>query len=109
MNANWQPKFHEVGQVYYPLGNPTPVKSTDGTKGLQGLIPIFTSSVAQEIAVEKLLTTTNVLLFMTPQRGVFYVVAEPSQDRMGAAPPSWEGTKVPQVAWTLAVIAAARP
>jgi hypothetical protein len=109
MGTNWQPKIHEVGQAYYPLGYGTATKSTDGTKGIQGIIPIFTSSIAEEQAVEALLSTTNVLFFMTPARGGYYVMSDPSQDRMGTAPFEWENTKTPNIQWTFYVLGSQRP
>jgi hypothetical protein len=109
MPTNWQPKVHEVGQLYYPLGNPTSIKSTDGTKGIGGTVPIFTSSIIQDQAVRALLQTTNALFFMTPARGAWYVMSDPSIDRIGSVPFAWEATSTPQNIWSFGVVESARP
>jgi hypothetical protein len=109
MSANWQPLIHEAGMTYYPLGAKTASKSTDGSKGIGGTIPIFTSSVAQDNLVQALIETTDVLCLLTPARGIFYVMHDPSQDSRGAIPFSWEATTTPNNQWNFMTIGAQRP
>lgn len=109
MNGNWQPLIHEVGQVYYPVGYGAATKSTDGSKGVGGTIPIFTSSVAQDAAIRSLIEATDVLCLLTPQRGAFYLMHDPSQDTRSQLPFSWEATTTPNGTWNWMTLGALRP
>jgi hypothetical protein len=109
MTTNWQPKIKEIGAVYPLLGYPFMVKSTDGTRGLGGTLPIFTSSVSQEQAVEVIIESTDTFFYMTPARGGYYLMTDPATDRQGSVPFPWEATDVPQNAWQVGVYQTTRP
>ena len=84
VNGNWSPIVHEVGALYYPLGNPTAVKSSDGSKGYGGILPAVAWSVEQDAAVAALMQASQPLYLMAPGgQGGWWITWDPATDRKG--------------------------
>ena len=84
LGANWAPKIHEQGALFAPLGYKYYTKSTDGTKGYGGTLPIRTTSLAQDAAVVSLCENVGVLFLATPRPDGFWITWNPSTDRQGS-------------------------
>jgi hypothetical protein len=109
MKSNWQPIVVESGAKYMPLGNDFMIKSTDGTKGIGGIIPIYTGdSLANSLAAQELVQQVQPLCFVTPTRGIFYVMSDPGVNNRGTITPSWEVNQ-PQSEWQFNVLQTIRP
>lgn len=109
MKSNYQPIVVESGNVYKPIGGQYMIKSTDGAKGVGGIIPIYTGdTLANSEAAMNLVQQTQPLCFMTPTRGIFYVMSDPGTNQRGNITPWWEVDQA-QSEWQFYVIQTSRP
>ena len=83
LGQDWAPKIHEEGARWFPLGYSLSTKSTDGTKGYDGTLPIATTTVAGNLAAIALMENVGALFLQTPTRGAFYISWVPT-DRTGS-------------------------
>jgi hypothetical protein len=99
MDGNFQNVVHEVGALYYPLGYGYAVKSTDGTKGMGGILLVTTTSDVQEAACKVLMQTVTKLVLTLPNGLSYNIMWDPAQDKKSTAQFSlllWQ----PIVNWT---------
>ncbi|HEY5304560.1 MAG TPA: YncE family protein [Acidimicrobiales bacterium] len=109
MKSNWQPIIKESGALYMPLDYAYETKSTGGTKGVGGIISIYTGdSLANSAAAMKVVQQTQPLCFMTPTRGIYYVMSDPGMNQRGNIVPWWEVDQ-PQSEWQFNVVQTSRP
>ena len=73
LGSDWQPNTHEEATVFYPLGRPHGVKSTDGTKGRDGTITLLGTGYPARDAVRALLESTVVMLLQGPHDSVYLI------------------------------------
>jgi hypothetical protein len=85
MSAPWQPVIKEVAGVYAPLGYAYYVKSTDRAKGVGGVLSITSTSDAMDALVIALMETVTTLQLTMPNGVVYYIFADPQQDRKGSS------------------------
>ena len=81
MDGNFQQTVHEVGQLWYPLGLGYATKSSDGSKGLGGILIITTTSDAQNALVRVLMQTNTPLTLTLPNGDSYSIMWDPAMDR----------------------------
>lgn len=99
LNPDWEPAIKEIAQVYYPLGNKFPTKSTDGTKGVGGILKVITTSDADDNTFMTLLQSDNPLRLTLPNGNSYLITWDPQIDRKGAKPYS-QWLWAPTNTWT---------
>ena len=111
MNPAWLPKVHQVGQVWYPLGYPYAVVSSDGTKGVSGSLTVVATSHDMDLACQALFASTNVLKLSLPTGETYYIAWDPAADRQGNLPFSYmDNPDIPPVnTWTCGYVQVAAP
>lgn len=100
MNPDWKPVIHEEGSLWYPFGYGYAVKSTDGTKGVGGILTIASTSDAMDTTVKTLLQSNNLLKLVMPNADVYYLIWDPATDRKGTSLFSLMGWQ-PVNTWTV--------
>jgi hypothetical protein len=111
MNPGWEPSIPEVGSLIQELGNPFPIKLTDGTKGIQGTFTIVSTSDAMDATVIELAQSINVLLLTLPNGDDYYIVWNPGSPRKGNKPfVSMAAEGIPPLnTWTFDYVQVATP
>ena len=99
IDPDWQPIVHEVGGVYYPLGYNFATKSTDGMKGIGGILKIASTSDAMDVLVKALLQTPTQLNLTMPNGDTYGIAWDPRQESKGSSQFSLMGWQ-PVNIWT---------
>jgi hypothetical protein len=109
MKSNWQPAVKELGATYEPIGSDVMIKSSAGTLGVGGIIALYVGdTLANNLAAETLIQQTQGLCFVTPTRGIYYVMSDPATPQKGNVTPWWEVDQ-PQSEWQFTVVETSRP
>jgi hypothetical protein len=111
MNPDWKPDIKEVGGLFYPLGYPYAVKTTDGTKGIGGTLTIVAVTDEMDDTCQTLFQSTNVLELTMPNGDTYYIVWNPATDRKGSKTFSYMvNNAVPPInTWTADYVQVAAP
>lgn len=100
MQDPWQPVIKEVGAVYPPLGYGGYVKSTDGMKGVGGILSIVSVNDTMDAAIKVLMQTPTPLNLTMPNGDVYSIFSDPAQQTKGSKQFSWMNTTTPVNVWT---------
>ena len=98
-SGNLQQTVHENAALWEPLGFEGYVKSTDGTKGLGGILSITATSDAENALVRTLMQVVTPLDLTLPNGDFYSIMWDPTTDRKATAQfsllgwqPIWEWT-----------------
>jgi hypothetical protein len=98
-SGNFQQTVHENAALYEPLGYQGFVKSTDGTKGLGGILAITATSDEMNANVRTLMQVVTPLTLTLPNGDEYSIMWDPQTDRKATAQfsllnwqPVWEWT-----------------
>jgi hypothetical protein len=100
MQNPWQAVIYESGAVYPPLGYGGYVKSTDGTKGIGGILSIVSVSDAMDTLIKALMQTVTPLNLTMPNGDTYSIFSDPAQQRKSSQQFSLMNTPWPINVWT---------
>jgi hypothetical protein len=103
LSPDWEPVIHEVGGVFAPLGFNFQTKSTDGVKGVGGILKMVSISDAQDAAIMTLLFTPTQINLTMPNGNVYGIAWDPRQDYKATSQFSLMGWQ-PVTLWTVPYI-----
>ena len=100
MSNPWQPVIDEIAALYPPLGYGGYVKSTDGTKGVGGILSIVSTNDTMDAAILVLMQTVTELILTMPNGDVYNIFSDPGTQRKGSKQFSLMNTTTPINIWT---------